>query len=485
MDPESELNREKIMYQERRSAKKAVLVVVAIALFSWISGGVIAYSLTEKPQKKVFKNLELFTKVYSIIDQSYVEPVDEKELIYGAIRGMLESLDPHSIFMTPDEYSEMKTETSGEFGGLGIEIAIRDGVLTVISPIDDTPAYKAGVQAGDKIVKIEETFTESLSIFQAVKLMKGPPGTKVTIFIKRATVPDLIKLTITRAVIKVKSVAYQMVDDDNAYMRIKSFQRDTGKELKKAIEELQKKKPLKGMILDLRTNPGGLLQEAVDVANLFYDEGVIVSTVRRDPKLTKYETATKGEAVYRGSLIVMINEGSASASEIVAGALQDNERALIVGQQSFGKGSVQHVIDLDDGAGMKLTIAKFVLPKGRAIQGVGITPDVAIPQKLKDEKTGKIIEPKESELGVLKEKDLPHHLVIKAQKEEKGPPPVVPIKDDTKVLKASADVKIKNREFDYQLNRTVDYLKNWDRLPKLFQRIQIKNNKVALAPAKK
>jgi len=472
------------MEQERSRSTKVLMTILGVALLSWVFGGVVAYSLTESPNKKVFKNLELFSKVYSVIDQNYVEEVNEKELIYGAVRGMLQSLDPHSVFMAPDEYAEMKSDTSGQFGGLGIEIAIRDSILTVISPIEDTPAFRAGIQAGDKIVKIEETLTEQLTIFQAVKLMKGDPGTKVTIYLKRKSVPDLIKLTITRAIIKVKSVSHQMINNKIGYLRIRSFQQNTAKELRRWLNKTKQNKMLQGVILDLRNNPGGLLPQAVAVSDLFYDSGVIVSTVRRNPKDTKYERASKGRTAYRGPLIVLINEGSASASEIVAGALQDNGRALVLGKQSFGKGSVQHVMDLEDGSGMKLTVAKFMLPKGRAVQEVGVVPAIVVPQKYKDKKTGKIIEPEEGVLGVLKEKDLPHHLV---NKEEKKPKHVVPdpIVDDTKKIKPIASVKIKNRDFDYQLNRAVDYMGNWKRLSKLFPRLRMDGDKVALAPKKK
>lgn len=405
-----------------------------------------------------YESIELFTDVMSIIKKSYVEEVDTKKLIYGAINGMLSSLDPHSSFMPPDTYKEMKIDTKGAFGGLGIEISVKDGVLTVISPIEDTPAFKAGIKAGDMILKIDDKFTKDLNINDAVKRMRGVKGTKVVLTIMREGFDKPKEFPLVRDIIQVKSVRYTLMAGGYGYVRIAQFQEKTDDDLSKALKTLKEenKGELKGLVLDLRNDPGGLLDQAVKVADHFVPEGqMIVYTEGREKDSKMQFTAKKGGKEPNYPIVVVINGGSASASEIVSGALQDHKRAIILGTQSFGKGSVQTIIPLSDDSGLRLTTARYYTPKGRSIQAKGITPDIAVEAVELPKTTGK-------KDGLhLREKDLEHHFESEdksddVKKEEK--------KSESKEDKSDKAPQqlgeaLKN---DYQVLRALDLLKGWE-----------------------
>ena len=331
-------------------------------------------------QEDDYKNLEIFTDVISLVRSHYVEEIDMEKLIYGAIRGMLSTLDPHSSFLTPEMYEEMQADTHGEFGGLGIEITVKDGELIIVSPIEDTPAYIAGIKPGDKIIKINGQPTRDIGVMEAVRLMRGPKGEAITISIQRLGADQLQDFTIIRDIIKIKSVKSNLLQGRYGYVRIAQFQDRTSSDLKEHLLELRQDNDgrLDGVILDLRNNPGGLLNQAVAVTDLFLDEGLIVYTEGRDveSKMTFSAQQIGTEPEY--PLVVLINGGSASAAEIVAGALQDHGRAIILGEQSFGKGSVQTIIPLGDKSGLRLTTARYFTPSGRSIQARGISPDIVV-----------------------------------------------------------------------------------------------------------
>lgn len=327
-----------------------------------------------------YSELQGFTKILNMVQQFYVEEVDTKKLINGAIKGMLKELDPHTNYMPPDIYREFESETTGEFGGLGIEISIQEGVLTIISPIEDAPAWNAGIQAGDKIVAVNGTSTKGLSLVEASQLMRGKRGTIVKLSIIRGTAEQPTDYSIRRGQVKLKSVKYTDLGDGYAYVKITSFIENTSRELERFLEEHKKnQKEFKGLLIDLRKNPGGLFEQAVKISDLFLDSGDIVSTVGRNKQDQEIVKAKADGGYPQVPIVILINEYSASASEILAGALQDNKRALIVGERSFGKGSVQSVVKLGDGSGLKLTVARYFTPSGRSIQAEGINPDIDIP----------------------------------------------------------------------------------------------------------
>ena len=329
--------------------------------------------------KDHYLNLQLFAKVMNLIQQYYVDEVDTKKLIYGGIKGMLQELDPHTNFLPPDIYQEFENETSGQFGGLGIEVTIQDGILTIISPIEDTPAWKAGLKAGDKILSIDGHSTKGLSLAESAQMMRGKKGSKITVDILRSGSKEKLTFHIKREIIKIKSVKYRDLGEGYAYLKLISFMEDSAKGTKKTLMKLTKNnKEIKGLILDLRRNPGGLLDQAIKVSDFFLDKGVIVSTVGRKKSNKKPVYATANPSYMNFPMVVLINEHSASASEIVAGALKDNKRALIMGKRSFGKGSVQTVVKMEDGSGLKMTVARYYTPNGTSIQAEGITPDVEI-----------------------------------------------------------------------------------------------------------
>ena len=408
-----------------------------------------------------YKRIKTFAESLSLVKKNYVEEVEEKDLVYGAIKGMLSSLDPHSSFMPPEIFNEMKVDTKGEFGGLGIQIGIKDKILTIIAPIDDTPADKAGVEAGDKIIKIEGESTKDISLHDAVSKLRGKPGTSVTITIIRKGLDKPKDITIVRAIIKIKSVKSKMMEDGIGYIKLTQFQQKTASELEKALKKLSKK-DMTALVLDLRNNPGGLLRGAVDVTSQFLPEGKLVVYIKgRDGKKTEFIT-DNGNKYSDLPMVILVNEGSASASEIVAGAMQDWGKSIVLGTQTFGKGSVQTVIPLSDGSALRLTTARYYTPKGRTIQTTGITPDIIVKLEAKNgEKTHRIF----------REKDLEKHLLNEEteagkEKDDKKDEDSEDKKDKEtkKEDKDSKMVEIPSKvaeDDDNQLQRALDLLKGW------------------------
>ncbi len=369
-------------------------------------------------QKSRFEQLELFNKVLFLVENQYYRPVDTQKLVQGAIKGMLEALDPHSAYLDKEVFDKMQTDTSGEFGGLGIEVTHKDGILIVITPIEDTPAFFAGVKAHDKIVEIDDESTVGMTLEQAIEKMRGKPKSKIKLGIVREGVSGLKHFEIAREVIKLKPVKSELIRDNYAYVRLTQFQKNSANFIVDAINKIRKeakdKGGLKGLVLDLRSNPGGLLDEAVDVSSIFLKEGVVVSTEGRDPKNKEVRLVNKNiQKELDIPIIVLINGSTASASEIVSGALQDHKRAIIMGSTSFGKGSVQTVAKIDNENGVKLTIAQYMTPNNRKIQAVGITPDVEL-----DETDAVMVEKNKKTAGNIRERDLKGHLVATIETEE-------------------------------------------------------------------
>ncbi|NJD07042.1 MAG: S41 family peptidase [Methylococcaceae bacterium] len=361
-----------------------------------------------------FEGLKTFSEVYNRIRQDYVEPVTDNKLLEDAIRGMLTGLDPHSAYLDQEQYNELKVGTTGQFGGLGIEVGLENGFVKVISPIDDTPAQKAGIKAGDLIIRLDDKPVKGMSLNDAVKSMRGEPGSEITLTVVREGLEQPLKIKIVRDVIKVKSVKSKTLEEGYGYVRITSFQSKTGDNMLDAINELKKSHDLKGLVLDLRNNPGGVLNAAVAVSDAFLDSGLVVYTDGRIEDAKMKFNATPGDVLRGAPIVVLINGGSASASEIVAGALQDHKRAVIMGEKTFGKGSVQTILPTSNGGAVKLTTARYYTPSGRSIQAEGIVPDVPI-SKVKLEMA------QQSEFSPIKEADLTGHLINdKANKEGKG-----------------------------------------------------------------
>ena len=359
---------------------RSTFLIVMIFSFTLLSG--VGNSAEPSGKSPDYKELGQFRRVMNIVQKNYVKDVSDKELIQGAVNGMLQSLDPHSSYLNEDQFKELQVETKGEFGGLGIEITLESGVLTIVSPIEDTPAFKEGLKPGDKIIKINGESTKNITLLSAVKQMRGPKGSKVTITVMREGWKKFKDFTITRDIIRVHSVKKEMLEPGYAYVRVVNFQENTDGDLSAAIQELGGEENIKGIILDLRNNPGGLLDQAVQVTNLFIDNGMIVYTDGRAKDQQIERRATTSGKKYKYKVAVLINEGSASASEIVAGALQDYDRALVLGTKSFGKASVQTIIPLENGAGLRLTTAYYYTPKGRHIQKKGIEPDVDMKEEV-------------------------------------------------------------------------------------------------------
>lgn len=364
------------MQQRRRKTMLGLLACVGVTAIVFLGGQGLekVSAIGHDP----YEGLETFTDVLAVVQKNYVENVPTQKLVEGAINGMLSALDPHSSYLTPESYKELQVDTEGSFGGLGIEITLRDGVLTVVSPIEDTPAYRAGVKAGDQIIKIENELTKDMSLVDAVKKMRGPKGSKITISVRREGTPRLLDFTLSREVIKIQSVKARTLDKGYGYVRLTQFQDRTGADLEAALSKLtQENGKLEGLVLDLRNDPGGLLSQAVKVSDMFLDSGLIVYTEGRlDNQKQKYFAHPGGYTDI--PLVVIVNGGSASASEIVAGALQDHGRAVILGTKTFGKGSVQTILPMENGAALRLTTAMYFTPSGRSIQVTGITPDVAV-----------------------------------------------------------------------------------------------------------
>ena len=397
-------------------------------------------------ERNIYKNLKTFNEVLDMVQKNYVEDVDSKKLLEGAINGMMKSLDPHSTYMTAEMYKDLEVETRGSFGGIGIEITIKKDVLTVVSPVEDTPAYNAGIKAGDHIIQIDGKSTKDITIMEAVKKLRGPKDSKVTVTIMREDMTKPKDFVITRSIIKIRSVKSKIYDDHIAYIRVASFQERTAEDLKKVLRDIKAKNGvLEGIILDFRNNPGGLLSQAVAVADVFLKSGVIVTTKGRTRNMETKSVAKDDGDEPMCPIIAMVNEGTASAAEIVSGALQDNGRALVLGTQTFGKGSVQTVIPLEDGSALKLTTAKYYTPSGRSIQAEGIKPDIVV-------KYIRPSEDKEMTDDFIRERDLKGHI---EQKKE----------NDTNKDKG-AKKEQDNLMQDNQLKSALDIIKSWDIMKK-------------------
>ncbi len=447
------------MTTKKRSVAKRILLFAAICIPATITILLWQHPTSSARTQDTYKNLEIFADVLSIIQKNYVEEVDSQKVIEGAITGMLASLDPHSSYMKPDDFKELQVETKGSFSGIGIEITMKDSILTVVSPIEGTPAFKQGLQAGDKIVKIEDELTNDMSLMQAVKKLRGPKGSKVTISIHREGWNKLKEVSIIRDVIPIHSVRSRILEPGYGYARITSFQSKTAKDLKSALEELTNDSKLEGLILDLRNNPGGLLDQAVQVSDIFINEGVIVSTEGRIKEQNMIFKAHADKSHhYDFPMVILVNEGSASASEIVAGALKDHKRALILGAQTFGKGSVQTIIPMADGAGLRLTTARYFTPSGISIQATGITPDVLVPTVLRSHNTEEDVTTKKQP-QFLREKDLKHHIENGNGHEEKDAE-IEPKENDDKNKEANIK-KIEEEKLkkDHQLSTALMLLK--------------------------
>ena len=335
-------------------------------------------------ENDIYKKIDLFGEVLEKINEEYVDEINQSESMDSAINGLLQSLDPYSAYMSPEIFSEMQTETSGEFGGLGIEVSMEAGVVKVISPIDDTPASRAGIKAGDYIVKINDTQVQGKSLSEAVDLMRGPVGSNIELIVRRRGEKKAITFNLTREIIKIQSVKADLLEKDIGYIRLTSFNENSSQQIEDKINELEKNQKINSYILDLRNNHGGLLSQAITISDFFLDNGEIVSTKSRQPSENRKWFAKKGDLTKGKTLIVLINYGSASASEIVAGALKDHKRAVILGENSFGKGSVQSIIPLKNKGAIRLTVAKYYLPSGKSISEVGVSPDIEINEKNED-----------------------------------------------------------------------------------------------------
>ena len=354
--------------------------IIIIFLFSFL---ILNKSFAET-EKNIYEKIDLFSEVLNKIDKEYVESVNQSDAMDAAINGVLQSLDPYSAYMSPEVFNDMQTETSGKFGGLGIEVGMEHGVVKVISPIDNSPASRVGVKAGDYIVKINDIQVQGKSLTEAVEIMRGPVGSDIKITVRRRGVKKAIIFKITREIIKIASVKSKYIDKSVGYLRLTSFNENSGDQIKDKIKEFNKKKDIKGYILDLRNNPGGLLSQAIKISDFFLENGEIVSTKGRKISENRRWFAKKGDLTKGKTLIVLINEGSASASEIVAGALKDHKRAILVGENSYGKGSVQSIIPLKNKGAIRLTISKYYLPSGKSISEVGVTPDIEIEESSDD-----------------------------------------------------------------------------------------------------
>ena len=355
--------------------KKYILVIFSIIFFNFFN------TVQSKELDEFYKKIDLFGEVLETVRDEYVDGIDQSEVMDSAINGMLQSLDPYSSYMSPEIFEEMQTETSGEFGGLGIEVSMEGGVVKVISPIDDTPASKVGIKAGDYIVRINGKQVQGITLMEAVNLMRGEVGEPIEITIRRKGLSKAKNFKIIREVIEIKSVVSRLIDDDIGYLRLRSFNENSSEQLKKQIREIEKNKKLVGYIFDLRNNPGGLLSQAIKISDFFLDDGEIVSTKGRKSNESRKFFAKKGDQINGKPLIVLINQGSASASEIVAGALQDHKRAILLGENTYGKGSVQSIIPLKNRGAIRLTISKYYLPSGKSISEIGVLPDIMVEEE--------------------------------------------------------------------------------------------------------
>ena len=356
--------------------KKFFLIIFLLNLFS--------FPLVSSSENNIYEKIDLFGEVLEKINKEYVDEINQSESMDSAINGLLQSLDPYSAYMSPEIFNEMQTETSGKFGGLGIEVSMESGVVKVISPIDDTPASKAGIKAGDYIVKINEIQVQGKSLSEAVDLMRGPVGSAIELTVRRRGERKALTFKIVREIIQIQSVKADLLEKNIGYLRLTSFNENSDTQIKKQIKELEENKNVKAYILDLRNNPGGLLSQAIKIADFFLDNGEIVSTKSRKASENRKWFAKKGDLTDGKAIIVLINYGSASASEIVAGALKDHKRAILLGENSYGKGSVQSIIPLKNDGAIRLTIAKYYLPSGKSISEVGVSPDIEIEEETEE-----------------------------------------------------------------------------------------------------
>lgn len=413
-----------------------------------------------------YEQLELFQKVLHFVESHYVDEVKTKDLVHGAIRGMLESLDPHSNFLPEDVFREMKVDTSGKFGGLGIEVGVRDKVLTVIAPIEGSPAWKAGVKPNDRIIRIDGASTKGMSLAEAVAKMRGKKGAAVKVSIFRKGFKETKDYMIAREEIKLQSVKKEEIEPGFGYIRLSTFNETAAQDVAAAIKELEKSEKLKGLVFDMRNTPGGLLDQAIEVSSLFYDEGEVVSTIGREKSRKDVRQAQKGKARKDIPLAVLVNSSTASAAEIVAGALQDQKRAVIMGEKTFGKGSVQTVIDLGNDLGLKLTVARFYTPAGHPIQEYGVTPDIQL-----DEFDPDLLAKAKINSESLQEKDLPGHLAGEGVRDQfsrneldelVGNPTQTTASDE----ESGKPIRLSPKD-DYQVKEAVNYLKSF----RIFQKV--------------
>jgi len=430
----------KIQSDQKKGLFLSVFMVLTLVI------AVVGICPTHAADIETYKNLKLFNEALNIVEKNYVEEIDPKVVIQGAINGMMKSLDPHSAFMTAEQYNDLQADTKGTFSGLGIVITMQDDIITVVAPIEDKPAFVAGVKAGDKIIKIDGETTKGFTIMDAVHRLRGERGTKVTITVTRAGEDSPIEFEIVRDIIEVKSVKHKIYHGDIGYLRISNFQETTADELGTALVEIGSEAALlRGLVLDLRNNPGGLLGQSVEVSDAFLKAGIIVSSKGRKEDSERVAEARDDGNEPECPIVVLVNSGTASAAEIVSGALQDNKRAILLGTQTFGKGSVQTIVPLDDGSALKLTIAKYYTPDGESIQAKGITPDIVV----------EYVEPVPKAQGKkpahLREKDLEGHI----EGEQEGGM-------DEKTAKDMADLRKDN-----QLNSAIDLLKSWDVFKKM------------------
>ena len=359
--------------------KKAILNFLTFILISFLFSQKVISS-----ENEIYEKIDVFGEVLEKINKEYVDEINQSDSMDSAINGLLQSLDPYSGYMSPEIFNEMQTETSGEFGGLGIEVTMESGVVKVISPIDDTPASKAGIKAGDYIVKINDTQVQGKSLSEAVELMRGPVGSSIELTIRRRGEKKALTFNVTREIIQIKSVKAELLEKNIGYIRLTSFNENSAGQIKKEINKFEKNKNLKSYILDLRNNPGGLLSQAIKISDFFLDNGEIVSTKSRQQSENRKWFAKKGDLTKGKTILVLINYGSASASEIVAGALKDHKRAILIGENSYGKGSVQSIIPLKNKGAIRLTVAKYYLPSGKSISEVGVSPDIEIDEESDD-----------------------------------------------------------------------------------------------------
>jgi len=426
-----------------------VLVVALAAIFGWER---LSIENVSAKDKEVYEQLQIFSDVLDIVQENYVHEVEDEELVEGAISGMLKTLDPHSSYLNPDAYKELQVETKGSFGGIGIEITIRDGMLTVVSPLEGTPADDLGIQAGDRILRVDGESTKEMTLMEAVKKMRGPKGTKVVLTIMREGFVKPKEFVVTRATVSIKSVRAKALETGYGYLRLSQFQSTTLRDLRQALAKMEEEnRPMKGLILDLRNNPGGLLDQAVKVSDEFLNEGLIVYTGGRLKSQDMRFEAHGNTKSHPYPIVVLVNEGSASAAEIVAGALQDHKRAVVLGVKTFGKGSVQTVMPLRNGAALRLTTAVYYTPSGRSIQAKGIEPDIVVERKLTRDQEDEQTRPR-----VVREEDLKNHM------DSEGQTP----SDQTPEAAQQAEIR-EELEKDNQLARALEVLKSWEILSQM------------------